>query len=81
MTSSVSSDSTNQPVRNTLGAAWNTDEQHAEREEVEDRAQQPELDHEAADEAHVPAPRPVDQLGIDAVVGDPDRRECRTGSC
>ena len=58
-TSSVSSDSTNQPVRNSSGVAWNRPRSDREREEVERRAQNAELDHEATDEPHVPAARAV----------------------
>ena len=49
-------------------------QEHAEREEVEHRAHGPELHHEAANEAHVPALRPLDQFRIHGVVGDADRR-------
>ena len=50
-------------------------EERREGEEVEDGAQEAELDHEPTDEAHVPAARPIDELWIYAVIGDADGRD------
>jgi hypothetical protein len=49
-------------------------DQSAEGQEVEYRAEGTELDHEAADVGHLPAPRALDELGVDAVVGQTDGR-------
>ena len=66
----VASDSTNQPVRNSLVAGVQDHEHDEERQEVEDRADRPEHAHEAAHEGDVPGRRPGQDLGVDAVAGD-----------
>ena len=67
----VASDSTNQPLRNSLWPACRITEHHEERREVEDRADGPEHGHEAADERDVPGGRAGEHLR---------RRRCRSGS-
>jgi hypothetical protein len=49
-------------------------EHHAEGGEVEDRADRPEEEHEAPDQAHVPVARPPQLLLLDAVGGDSSSR-------
>jgi hypothetical protein len=52
-------------------------QQRPECQEIEDRAHGAELQHEAADETHVPALWPRDQLWIHGIIGDADRRHVR----
>ena len=62
ITSSVSNDSTNQPVRNPADPGVKPSRSDANVRHVEGGAEQTELEHEASDEAHVPTPGMVDEL-------------------
>ena len=66
----VASDSTNQPVWNSACVGVEDPQQHAERQEVEERADGPMTQHEAPDERDVPALR---------LAACSRRRRCRSG--
>ena len=71
----VASDSTNQPVWNSASEAWKTHSSTPEREEVVERADGPDHQHEPPDEPDVPALRAPDVGVVDVVGGDGDLGE------